>query len=63
MTPRDGHLVTQGVRELVQADGAEPGRPEQLLTHPVRGIENWPMLFEALNGKKGSSRLPRVRPS
>jgi threonine dehydrogenase-like Zn-dependent dehydrogenase len=43
----------QGVRDLVQAEAAYPGWLEQLLTHPVRGLENWPMLFEALNGKKG----------
>jgi hypothetical protein len=40
-------------RALVQAEAAYPGWLEQLLTHPVRGLENWPMLFEALNGKKG----------
>jgi len=43
----------QGVRDLIHAEAAYPGWLEQLLTHPVRGLESWPMLFEALNGKKG----------
>jgi glucose 1-dehydrogenase len=43
----------QGVRDLIHAEAAYPGWLEQLLTHPVRGLEAWPMLFEALNGKKG----------
>ena len=31
---------------------------------PVRGFENWPMLFEALNGKKGVIKaFLEVRPS
>ena len=54
----------QGVRDLVQAEAAYPGWLEQLLTHPVRGLENWPMLFEALNGKKGVIKaFLEVRPS
>jgi glucose 1-dehydrogenase len=54
----------QGVRDLVQAEAHHPGWLEQLLTHPVRGLENWPMLFEALNGKKGVIKaFLEVRPS
>ncbi len=54
----------QGVRDLIHAEGAYPGLLEQLLTHPVRGFENWPMLFEALNGKKGVIKaFLEVRPS
>ena len=43
----------QGVRDLIHAEAAYPGWLEQLLTHPVSGFDNWPMLFEALNSKKG----------
>ena len=54
----------EGVRDLAQAESAYPGWLEQLLTHPVRGFENWPMLFEALNGKKGVIKaFLEVRPS
>jgi len=54
----------QGVRDLIHAEAAYPGWLEQLLTHPVRGLENWPMLFEALNGKKGVIKaFLEVRPS
>jgi len=54
----------QGVRDLIHAEAAYPGWLEQLLTHPVRGFENWPMLFEALNGKKGVIKaFLEVRPS
>ena len=39
-------------------------RDYHALTHPVRGLENWPMLFEALNGKKGVIKaFLEVRPS
>ena len=54
----------QGVRDLIHAEAAYPRWLEQLLTHPVRGFENWPMLFEALNGKKGVIKaFLEVRPS
>ena len=54
----------QGVRDLIHAEADYPGLLEQLLTHPVRGFENWPMLFEALNGKKGVIKaFLEVRPS
>ncbi|MGZ3481551.1 MAG: hypothetical protein ACXU81_14445 [Myxococcaceae bacterium] len=43
------HGVAALGRHPLRADGLL----EQLLTRPVRGFENWPMLFEALNGKKG----------
>jgi threonine dehydrogenase-like Zn-dependent dehydrogenase len=54
----------QGVRDLIHAEAAYPGWLEQLLTHPVRGFDAWPMLFEALNGKKGVIKaFLEVRPS
>ena len=42
-----------GVRDLIHAEAAYPGWLSKLLTHPVQGLENWPKLFEALNGGKG----------
>jgi len=42
-----------GVRDLIHAEAAYPGWLAKLLTHPVKGLENWPQLFEALNGGKG----------
>jgi len=54
----------QGVRDLIHAEAAYPGWLEQLLTHPVRGLDSWPMLFEALNGRKGVIKaFLEVRPS
>jgi len=51
------------VRYLVQAEAAFPGWLEQLLTHPVRGLENWPRLFEALRQKGVIKAFLEVRPS
>ena len=42
-----------GVRDLIHAEAAYPGWLAQLLTHRVEGLDNWPQLFEALNGGKG----------
>lgn len=42
-----------GVRDLIHAEAAYPGWLAKLLTHPVKGLENWPQLFSALNAGKG----------
>ena len=42
-----------GVRDMAQAESEYPGWLSRLLTHPVRGLENYSQLFEALNGAKG----------
>jgi len=54
----------QGVRDLIHAEAAYPGWLERLLTHPVRGFDSWPLLFEALNGTTGVIKaFLEVRPS
>ena len=37
-----------GVRDLAQAEAEYPGWPRRLLTHPVKGLENYRELFEKL---------------
>ena len=34
-----------------------PGWLQKLLTHPVRGLENYQQLFETLNGAKGAIKV------
>ena len=42
----------QGVKDLSQAELEYPGWLSKLLTHPVKGLENYDELFEKLtNGK------------
>jgi len=54
----------QGVRDLIHAEAAYPEWLERLLTHPVRGLESWPRLFEALKEKTGVIKaFMEVRPA
>jgi len=46
-----------GVRDLTHAEAAYPGWMERLLTHPVRGLENWSELFEKLTSAKGAIKV------
>jgi threonine dehydrogenase-like Zn-dependent dehydrogenase len=47
-----------GVRDLVHAQSAFPGWLEQLLTHPVEGLERVGELFDKLNGgAKGAIKV------
>lgn len=46
-----------GVRDLVHAETAYPGFLSSLLTHPVRGLENYGELFEALTGGNGAIKV------
>jgi len=39
-----------GVRDMSQAVAQFPGWLEQLLTHPVQGLDNYRQLFEKLGG-------------
>jgi glucose 1-dehydrogenase len=41
-----------GVRDLAQCEAQYPGWLARLLTHPVRGLENWKSLLESLTGGK-----------
>ena len=42
---------------LAHAEAAYPGWMERLLTHPVRGLENWSELFEKLTSPKGAIKV------
>jgi threonine dehydrogenase-like Zn-dependent dehydrogenase len=42
-----------GVRDMAQAEAAYPGWLGRLLTHPVKGLENYPELFDKLTNAKG----------
>lgn len=42
-----------GVRDLAQAAAEYPGWLEQLLTHPVKGLENYQALFDTLTNASG----------
>ncbi|HKD41795.1 MAG TPA: glucose 1-dehydrogenase [Myxococcaceae bacterium] len=46
-----------GVRDMAHAEAAYPGWMEKLLTHPVKGLENWPELFEKLTSAKGAIKV------
>ncbi|MGH7962629.1 MAG: glucose 1-dehydrogenase, partial [Candidatus Binatia bacterium] len=46
-----------GVRDLAQAEAAYPGWLERLLTHPVKGLENYAQLFETLTMAKGAIKV------
>ena len=42
-----------GVRDLAQAEAQYPGWLGRLLTHPVKGLENYRDLFATLTGATG----------
>src|SRR5678809_837591 len=42
-----------GVRDMAQAEAEYPGWLGRLLTHPVRGLENYQELFDTLTTAKG----------
>jgi threonine dehydrogenase-like Zn-dependent dehydrogenase len=46
-----------GVRDLAQAEAGYPGWLGRLLTHPVRGLENFRELFETLTTAKGAIKV------
>jgi threonine dehydrogenase-like Zn-dependent dehydrogenase len=46
-----------GVRDMAQAEVEYPGWLGRLLTHPVRGLENYRELFEKLTGAKGAIKV------
>lgn len=50
------HFET-GVRDLVLAESAYPGFLASLLTNPVRGLENYGKLFEALTNGNGAIKV------
>ena len=46
-----------GVRDLAQAQAEYPGWLNQLLTHPVRGLENYAQLFDHLTNANGAIKV------
>jgi glucose 1-dehydrogenase len=46
-----------GVRDMSQAEAEYPGWLRQLLTHPVRGLENYPQLFDRLQNPNGAIKI------
>jgi threonine dehydrogenase-like Zn-dependent dehydrogenase len=46
-----------GVRDMAQAEAEYPGWLERLLTHPVRGLENYQTLFQNLTAGDGAIKV------
>src|ERR1044072_3964705 len=46
-----------GVKDMAQAESEYPGWLGRLLTHPVRGLENYSELFEKLTGASGAIKV------
>jgi threonine dehydrogenase-like Zn-dependent dehydrogenase len=46
-----------GVRDMALSEAQYPGWLEQLLTHPVRGLENWKLLLDTLTNAKGAIKV------
>ena len=46
-----------GVKDMAHAESQYPGWLTRLLTHPVRGLENWKLLLETLTNAKGTIKV------
>src|SRR5712692_9911825 len=46
-----------GVRDMAQAEAEYPGWLSRLLTHPVKGLENYRQLLDTLTGAKGAIKV------
>jgi glucose 1-dehydrogenase len=46
-----------GVKDLAHAEAQYPGWLERLLTHPVKGLENWRELLDTLTNAKGAIKV------
>lgn len=46
-----------GARDMAQAEAEYPGWLKRLLTHPVKGLENYKELFEKLTTAKGAIKV------
>ncbi|HEX3236380.1 MAG TPA: glucose 1-dehydrogenase [Gemmatimonadales bacterium] len=46
-----------GVKDLAHADAQYPGWLKRLLTHPVKGLENWQQLLDTLTNAKGAIKV------
>ena len=46
-----------GVKDMAHAESQYPGWLKRLLTHPVKGLENWKLLLETLTTAKGAIKV------
>jgi threonine dehydrogenase-like Zn-dependent dehydrogenase len=46
-----------GVKDMAQSEAEYPGWLSRLLTHPVKGLENYQQLLDTLTGAKGSIKV------
>lgn len=46
-----------GVKDLAHAEAQYPGWLERLLTHPVKGLENWEQLLDTLTNAQGAIKV------
>jgi threonine dehydrogenase-like Zn-dependent dehydrogenase len=46
-----------GIRDMAQAEAEYPGWLGRLLTHPIRGLENYSLLFEKLTNPNGAIKV------
>ncbi len=46
-----------GVKDMSQAEAEYPGWLRQLLTHPVRGLENYGQLIDTLANGRGAIKV------
>jgi len=46
-----------GVKDMAHAESQYPGWLQRLLTHPVKGLENWKLLLDTLTTAKGAIKV------
>jgi hypothetical protein len=46
-----------GVKDMSQAEAEYPGWLSRLMTHPVKGLENYEDLFKTLTSAKGAIKV------
>jgi glucose 1-dehydrogenase len=46
-----------GVKDMTHAESQYPGWLQRLLTHPVRGLDNWKLLLETLTSAQGAIKV------
>jgi len=46
-----------GVKDMAHAESQYPGWLARLLTHPVKGLENWKLLLDTLTGARGAIKV------
>jgi glucose 1-dehydrogenase len=46
-----------GVKDMTHAESQYPGWLRRLLTHPVKGLENWKLLLDTLTSAKGAIKV------